>query len=105
MEGFLDLRIRPWVRRIITRLIAVVPAVCVAIWVGAKGLGQFLILSQVILSFQLAFAVVPLVIFTSDKELMGRFTNSFWIKVAAWAAAVMIIGLNLFLIGQVVTHV
>jgi manganese transport protein len=105
MEGFLDLRIRPWVRRIITRLIAVVPAVCVAIWVGAKGLGQLLILSQVILSFQLAFAVVPLVIFTSDKELMGRFTNSFWIKVAAWAAAVMIIGLNLFLIGQVVTHV
>ncbi|MFH0753921.1 MAG: Nramp family divalent metal transporter [Candidatus Omnitrophota bacterium] len=101
MEGFLDIRIRPWVRRIITRGLAIVPAVGVAIWVGAKGLGQLLVLTQVILSFQLAFAVVPLVIFTSDKALMGRFVNRVWLKVGAWGAAVMVIGLNIFLIGQV----
>jgi len=102
MEGFLDLRIRPWVRRIITRLVAIVPAVCVTIWVGAKGLGQLLVLSQVILSFQLSFAIVPLVLFTSDRVIMGRFANNRWLKFAGWVAAVVIIGLNLFLIGQVV---
>ncbi|MBF0331733.1 MAG: Nramp family divalent metal transporter [Candidatus Omnitrophica bacterium] len=102
MEGFLDLRIRPWVRRIITRLVAVIPAVGVAAWVGAKGLGQLLVLTQVILSFQLAFAVVPLVVFTSDKRFMGRFTNCIWLKVSGWLAAILIIGLNLLLIGQVV---
>ena len=102
MEGFLNIRLAPWVRRVITRLIAVVPAVCVAIWVGPRGVGQLLILSQVILSFQLAFAVVPLVMFTSDHSQMGRFTNNAWLKAAGWAAAVIIILLNLFLIGQVV---
>ena len=102
MEGFLNIRLRPWVRRIITRLIAIIPAVCVAIWVGPRGIGQLLIFSQVILSFQLAFAVVPLVMFTSDHGRMGAFTNNVWLKVTGWAAAVIIILLNLFLIGQVV---
>ena len=103
MEGFLNIRLTPWVRRIITRMIAVVPAVCVAIWVGPRGVGQLLILSQVILSFQLAFAVVPLVMFTSDQRQMGHFTNNFWLKVAGWMAACIIILLNLFLVGQVVS--
>ena len=102
MEGFLNIRLTPWVRRIITRMVAVIPAVCVAVWVGPRGVGQLLIFSQVILSFQLAFAVVPLVMFTSDRQQMGRFTNSLWLKIAGWLAAVIIILLNLFLIGQVV---
>jgi manganese transport protein len=101
MEGFLDIRLRPWVRRIITRLLAIGPAVVVAIWLGPRGLGKLLVLSQVILSFQLAFAVVPLVWFTSDKKLMGRFANNVWVRVGGWAAAVLIILLNLFLIYQI----
>ena len=102
MEGFLDIRVRPWVRRMITRLLAIGPAVAVVIWFGARGLGKLLILSQVILSFQLAFAVVPLVWFTSDPRLMGRFANNGWVRVAGWAAAVLIVVLNLFLIFQTI---
>jgi manganese transport protein len=102
MEGFLDIRLRPWLRRLITRLIAIVPAVIVTALYGERGTGQLLILSQVLLSFQLSFAVVPLVQFTSDRVKMGRFVNSRWLKVSAWITALMIVALNLFLLVQTV---
>ncbi len=105
MEGFLDIRLRPWVRRIITRSMAIIPALCVAVWMGSRGIGQMLVLSQVVLSFQLAFAVIPLVYFTSDKKLMGRFTNGMVIRTLGWAAAGLIVVLNLYLIFQVVKNV
>ncbi len=81
MEGFLDIRLKPWLRRLITRLIAIIPAVIVTAIAGERGAGQLLILSQVILSLQLSFAVVPLVQFTSDKLKMGRFVNPRWLMV------------------------
>ena len=95
MEGFIDIRLPAWARRLITRAIAIVPAAIVTIWYGEKGTAQLLILSQVILSLQLPFAVVPLVCFTSDRRKMGEFVNPPWIKVLAWAAAGLIIMLNL----------
>ena len=95
MEGFLHIRLRPWMRRLITRLIAIVPAVIVAILYGGKGVGNLLILSQVILSLQLSFAVVPLVLFTSDKEKMGPFANGKGIKIISWVVTGIIIILNL----------
>ena len=94
MEGFLNLRLRPWLRRLITRLLAIVPA---AIVIGLKGeskLTDLLILSQVILSFQLPFAVVPLVMFTSDKAKMGEFVNRRWVVVLAWVVTLVIIAFN-----------
>jgi manganese transport protein len=100
MEGFLDLKMKPWLRRLITRLIAVVPALIVAIIYGEKGTGQLLVLSQVILSLQLSFAVVPLVLFTSSKAKMGVFVNRPWVKVVAWAVSGIIIVLNVFLLWQ-----
>ncbi len=100
MEGFLNIRLRPWVRRLLTRLVAIVPAVTVAAIYGEKGVGELLILSQVILSLQLSFAVVPLVLFTSDRIKMGRFVNSAWLRNTAWVVAVIIISLNLYLLGQ-----
>lgn len=94
MEGFLNLRLRPWVRRLITRLIAIVPAViCVAIY-GEGGAGKLIILSQVVLSLQLSFAVVPLVLFTSDRRKMGEFANPLWLKILAWLTTILIIVLN-----------
>ncbi|HWR82792.1 MAG TPA: Nramp family divalent metal transporter [Candidatus Deferrimicrobium sp.] len=100
MEGFLNIRIRPWMRRLLTRLVAIVPAVIVAGVYGEKGVGELLILSQVILSLQLSFAVVPLVQFTSDKIKMGPFVNARWLNIAAWIITVVIIGLNAFLLLQ-----
>jgi manganese transport protein len=102
MEGFLDIRVSPWVRRMITRLLAIGPAVAVTVWFGSRGLGKLLVLSQVILSFQLAFAVVPLVWFTSEPALMGSFVNKPGVKVAGWSAAALIIILNVLLICQTV---
>ena len=101
MEGFLNIRLRPWVRRIITRSLAIVPAVIVAALYGQKGVGHLLILSQVVLSLQLSFAVVPLVWFTSDRRKMGRFVNSSWIKIIAWIVTAVIIFLNLYLLLQI----
>ncbi len=98
MEGFVDIKIRPWIRRLSTRLMAIVPAVTVAILYGSSGTTKLLILSQVILSLQLPFAVVPLVRFTSDKGLMGGFANRGWIKFTAYAVSAIIIGLNLKLL-------
>ncbi|WP_394368603.1 Nramp family divalent metal transporter [Hymenobacter negativus] len=100
MEGFLDLKLKPWVRRLITRLIAVIPALIVALLYGEKGTGQLLVLSQVILSFQLSFAVVPLVLFTSSKAKMGVFVNRPWVKMVAWVVSGIIIILNVFLLWQ-----
>jgi manganese transport protein len=100
MEGFLNIRLRPWLRRLITRLIAIVPAAVVAIFYGASGTAQLLILSQVILSLQLSFAVFPLVLFTSDRVKMGEFANPTWLKALAWATALLIAGLNVWLLVQ-----
>jgi manganese transport protein len=102
MEGFLDIRIRPWLRRLMTRLVAIVPAVIVAGLSGERGVGQLLIFSQVVLSLQLSFAVVPLVKFTGDKRKMGCFANRRWLAITAWAVTVIIIVLNVFLLGQTV---
>jgi manganese transport protein len=100
MEGFLNIRIRPWLRRLITRLIAIVPAVIVAIVGGASATAQLLILSQVLLSFQLSFAVFPLVMFTSSRLKMGEFVNPTWLKVLAYLVAVVIALLNVWLLLQ-----
>jgi manganese transport protein len=94
MEGFLQFKIRPVLRRLITRLIAIIPAVIVISLKGEHGSYDLLILSQVILSLQLPFAVVPLIKFTSNKERMGDFTNKLWVRILAWSTAVIIIGLN-----------
>jgi len=100
MEGFLNIRLRPWLRRLITRLVAIVPAVIVASLYGEHGVGQLLTFSQVILSLQLSFAVVPLVLFTSDRRKMGAFVNPGWLIIMAWAVSALIIGLNLNLLVQ-----
>jgi manganese transport protein len=100
MEGFINLRLRPWLRRLITRLIAIVPAVIVVWLYGERGSGQLLILSQVILSLQLSFAVFPLVMFTSDAHKMGSFASPFWIKAMAWPVAGVIAVLNAYLLWQ-----
>jgi manganese transport protein len=100
MEGFINLRLRPWLRRLITRLIAIIPAIIVVILYGERGSGQLLILSQVILSLQLSFAVFPLVMFTGDPHKMGSFASPFWVKALAWPVAVVIAALNAYLLWQ-----
>ena len=102
MEGFLDIRLEPWLRRLITRLLAIVPAIVVTVAWGESGTARLLILSQVVLSMQLSFAVFPLVMFTGDRRKMGEFTNSGWIKALAWAVAFLIAGLNAWLLLQAV---
>jgi manganese transport protein len=102
MEGFLNIRIRPWLRRLITRMIAIVPAAIVAILYGESGTARLLILSQVILSLQLSFAVFPLVMFTSDRAKMGAFANPGWLKLMAYVVALVIAGLNVWLLFQTV---
>jgi manganese transport protein len=94
MEGFLNIRLPAWLRRLITRLIAIIPAVIVTALYGERGAGGLLILSQVILSLQLSFAVVPLVYFTSQRTKMGEFVNSRGLSTLAWLVAVVIMGLN-----------
>ncbi len=94
MEGFLRFQMRPWLRRLITRALAVVPAVIVVTLYGDAGTYKLLILSQVILSLQLPFAVIPLVQFTSDRGWMGEFANPRWVKLCAWSVAMIIVGLN-----------
>jgi manganese transport protein len=102
MEGFLNIRIRPWLRRLITRAIAIVPAALTAIFFGEHGTAQLLILSQVILSLQLSFAVFPLVRFTSERAKMGEFVNSGWLKLLAYAVALVIASLNAWLLVQTI---
>ena len=98
MEGYLNLRIQPWLRRLITRLIAIVPALIVIYIFGEGATTQLLILSQVILSLQLGFAVIPLIHLTSDKKKMGQFANKIWLQIVAWMVAILIILLNAKLI-------
>ncbi len=102
MEGFLNLRIRPWLRRLITRAIAIVPAAIVAIVYGESGTAKLLVFSQVILSLQLSFAVFPLVQFTSDRVKMGEFANSLPLRVAAYSVASIIAALNVWLLVQTI---
>ena len=100
MEGFLQFRLPPWVRRLATRLLAMIPALIVIIVYGEKSTGSLLIASQVVLSLQLSFAVIPLVMFTSDRRLMGEFVNPSWLKLLAGAVATIIVGLNAWLLLQ-----
>jgi manganese transport protein len=100
MEGFLNIRLKPWLRRLITRAIAIIPALFVAILYGERGTAELLVFSQVVLSFQLSFAVVPLIAFTSNKNIMGKFANSGLVKYIAWFVSFIIIILNLYLLGQ-----
>ncbi|WP_460636444.1 Nramp family divalent metal transporter [Larkinella harenae] len=99
MEGFLNIRLKPWLRRLITRLIAIVPALIVTLLYGEKGTSELLVFSQVILSIQLSFAVVPLVMFTGDKLKMGAFVNPRWLTVVSWVVAGLIIVLNIVLLA------
>lgn len=102
MEGFLSIRLAPWLRRLITRLIAIIPAVIVVGLYGSLGTTKLIILSQVILSLQLSFAVFPLVKFTGDRAKMGEFVNPGWLKILSWTVAVIIAVLNVYLIVQLV---
>jgi manganese transport protein len=103
MEGFINIRLRPWLRRLITRLVAIVPAVVVVLLYGERGAGSLLILSQVILSLQLPFAVFPLVSFTGSRRKMGAFVAPLWMRSLAWVVAVIIGALNVWLLYQTFT--
>ena len=94
MEGYLQLRISPWIRRLMTRLIAIIPAVIVIIIYGEDKLDDLLVLSQVILSMQLGFAIIPLIHFVSDKETMGQFAIKLSTKIIAWIVAGILVFLN-----------
>jgi len=100
MEGFLNFHLPPWLRRLVTRAIAIIPAlICIAFF-GEGSTGKLLVLSQVVLSLQLPFAVFPLVMFTSDRRWMGEFVNPLWLKLIAWIVAFLIAGLNAWLLWQ-----
>jgi manganese transport protein len=102
MEGFLNIRVRPWLRRLVTRSLAIVPAF-VAIWLaGSRGTFQLLLLSQVVLNFQLPFAILPLLHFTNDPRRMGPFASGWWLRIGGWATALIVIGLNVWLAQQTI---
>lgn len=98
MEGYLNLRIRPWLRRLITRLLAVVPAALTVLYFGENSTGSLLVLSQVLLSLQLPFAIIPLIHFVSDKRRMGEYSSPRWLNLIAWLAAAIIVSLNVKLV-------
>jgi manganese transport protein len=98
MEGFLNFRMRPWLRRLITRMVAIVPAALTVWYSGEQGTYKLLILSQVMLSMQLPFAVIPLIQFTSSRDKMGEFASPVWVRVLAWVAAAIIVSLNVWLV-------
>jgi manganese transport protein len=100
MEGHINLRIEPWLRRLLTRILAIVPAMLTIIYFGENGLGNLIILSQVVLSLQLGFAVIPLIHFTSDKKKMGNFVIDLKTRIAAWTSAAVIVGLNAKLVFE-----
>jgi manganese transport protein len=102
MEGFLNIRVRPWLRRLITRTLAIVPAVVIISATGGRDTVGLLILSQVVLSMQLSFAVFPLLAFTSDRELMGEFANPRWVKVVGYSIGTFIASLNAWLLVQAI---
>lgn len=98
MEGFLNIRLKPWLRRLITRGIAIVPALIITSFYGERGMAELLVFSQVILSLQLSFAVVPLVLFTSNRSIMGNFANSRNLTILSWVITLIIIYLNGYLL-------
>ena len=100
MEGFVHIQVKPWLRRLITRSLAIIPTVIVTFFYGERGTASLLILSQVILSMQLSFAVFPLVAFTSDRKKMGEFVNRSWLKQLSYTVAFLIAGLNAWLLIQ-----
>jgi len=101
MEGFINLRLKPWLRRLITRCITIMPAVIVTAIAGESGTAKLLVLSLVILSMQLSFAVFPLVMLTADQRKMGEFVSRGWVKVLSWSVAVFSAALNAWLLFQV----
>lgn len=101
LEGFLKVRLKPWIRRLVTRSLAIIPAVMIAILFGSGGLGRLLIISQIVLSLQLPFAVLPLVYFTSSKKYMGKFVNKRWLKVAVFLIAAIVTSLNAWLVSRI----
>src|SRR5262249_58450805 len=103
MEGFLEIRLPAWARRLLTRAIAIVPAAIVTIWYGERGTANLLILSQVVLSLQLPFAVVPLVMFTADRRKMGELVAPRWVTVLAAVGAGTILALNAKLLFDLAT--
>jgi len=104
MEGYLDIRIRPWLRRMITRILAVLPAVATIVFFGEKETGKLLVLSQVVLSLQLPFAMIPLIHFVADKRRMGAFAIGPWLKGGSWLVAIVIVGLNVELVRETVVE-
>ena len=100
MEGYLDLKVAPWLRRLLTRTIALVPAVLTIALVGDEATQQLLVASQVVLSLQLSFAVIPLIHFTSNRKNMGEFATPWWGQAMAWASAIVIVGLNANLVNE-----
>jgi manganese transport protein len=98
MEGFIHIRLAPWLRRLITRSLAIIPTIIVVAVTGERGTEKLLILSQVILSLQLSFAVVPLVMFTGSRRRMGEFVNGRWLQGLSWFTAALIAGLNAWLL-------
>ena len=98
MEGFIHIRIAPWMRRLITRLLAIIPAFIVIVIAGETATTKLLLVSQVVLSMQLSFAVVPLVQFTGKASIMGEFVNASWVRFTGWGMAAVIVGLNLWLL-------
>lgn len=102
MEGHINIRLRPWLRRMITRLAAIIPAICTIVFFGETSLGGLLILSQVVLSLQLAFAIIPLIHFNSDRSAMKEFTIKTWVKLLAWISAIVIVVLNIRLVVQTI---
>jgi manganese transport protein len=104
MEGFLNIQLTPWLRRLITRLITIIPAIIAVAFYGTSGTAKLLIFSQVVLSLQLSFAVFPLVQFTSDRTKMGEFANPRWVKVLAWLVAGIIALLNAYLLIQTLVN-
>src|SRR5688500_204436 len=103
MEGHLNLRIQPWIRRLLTRLLAIIPAFFTILYFGEDSLGELLVLSQVVLSLQLGFAIIPLIHFNSDRVKMKEFTIKTWVKILAWLSAFIIVGLNVKLVIQEVS--
>jgi len=102
MEGFIHIRLPAWLRRLVTRLLALIPALITIVWFGESSTGSLLVLSQVVLSLQLSFAVIPLVIFTSDVKRMGVFVNPKWLSGLSWAVGLVIAALNVWLLIQTV---
>lgn len=105
MEGFLDWWIPCWLRRLITRMLAIAPALVGIVIFGEQSVGKMLVLSQVVLSLQLPFAVIPLILFTGNRNIMGCFANQGWLQTLAWLVALVITSLNIWLLGQIFSEI